>query len=217
MLKRIALTVGLVVTALASAGHASALTARFLMHVPRRHVSRASAEVPPPYTSQTAITAAMAAAERFWGRTPACGQPTIAPAALRDDVEGMASLSTCSFVIDQSLIKDAPSDPSTFGTLCPVVAHEWGHLLFGINYFASTDPSDPAHSSDNGNIMALGSQVTTGPCIAALDHGFQTDSGYEYVRAWVGHGWTHLDMRSRRGTPLGSISWPGGLTDMVVP
>jgi hypothetical protein len=71
-------------------------------------------------------------AAAFWGQTPACGQPSIEPAALPAPLVGLANLADCSIQVDPTRLTFA-------GAACAVVLHEFGHLV-GREH--SLDPTD---------------------------------------------------------------------------
>jgi hypothetical protein len=52
---------------------------------------------------------------------------------------------------------------------CYMVVHEWGHMVLGPNYFATTNPADPAHSADPSNVMyASGENANVPACVTTI-------------------------------------------------
>jgi hypothetical protein len=88
-------------------------------------------------------------AAAFWGQTPACGQPSIEPAALPAPLVGLANLADCSIVVDPKRLTFA-------GAACMVVVHEYKHLLGYYNPTGFTLPDgdvDHNHSPDPTDLM----------------------------------------------------------------
>ena len=90
-------------------------------------------------------------ASTYWGHevgkpVPECGWPSSFEMELPGLDVGLAYFGECKFAI-QKLVWWPPYD------LCKTVVHEWGHLTLGPTYFSATNPEEPAHSAQPGNIM----------------------------------------------------------------
>ena len=101
----------------------------------------------------TPLKLAVQRAEAFWGGPPPCGQPNVVMTATPSEDEGMAIFQECRANIN---VKQWPSPQDIaleWGELCRVVTHEIGHLWLGANYYASVNPTNPAHSPVEQNVM----------------------------------------------------------------
>jgi hypothetical protein len=85
-------------------------------------------------------------AAAYWGPPP-CGWPLVVYHQLGPEVFGEAVGFDCAIALARYDWIDNPE------TLCMTVAHEWGHLVLGPEYFAAVNPAEPAESPDPSNIM----------------------------------------------------------------
>ncbi len=109
----------------------------------------ASASTP----SAAQLAWAQSKAVAYWHVPPPCGQPRIVLSATTTDIAN-ANPATCTITF--STTQDW--EPAF---LCLVYVHEFGHLVLGVNYFATTNPEDPAHSPDHNSVMFGG--IRTSP------------------------------------------------------
>lgn len=85
----------------------------------------------------------------YWRiRSPPCGNPAISVGAIPPNSAGYAVWSACSITFS-----DTDDWHDFWQATCVVYVHEFGHLVLGPTYFASTNPSDPSHSANPNNIM----------------------------------------------------------------
>jgi hypothetical protein len=116
-----------------------------------------------------ATPAQLASAEHvasvYWHGNPACGAPVVTYEPMADTHAGEAEYGSCRIMLNPAHDwRDFPA------LLCVVLAHEWGHLVLGPDYFAAVNPSDPAHSPDPRNIMNAAGPApgTFAPCEGRL-------------------------------------------------
>jgi hypothetical protein len=91
------------------------------------------------------LSALLIIAMAFWGRTPACGVPTVVAADLPTGVAGLSDVAECRISVSRRFLNRA-------GRACMIVLHEDGHLL-GL-----------LHSLDPGDIMYPVLRPTRWPC-----------------------------------------------------
>jgi hypothetical protein len=91
---------------------------------------------------------ARAKAGTYWHvPQPPCGRERVSLGSVPGKA-AMAYWSSCSIVFD------AQRDWRDFPTLlCHAYVHEYGHLVLGPNYFATSNPGDPMHSTNPRDIM----------------------------------------------------------------
>jgi hypothetical protein len=79
---------------------------------------------------------------------PPCGRERVLSLPLALATDGQTSPETCIIELNSHLnLRGFPVE------LCAIYVHEYGHLVLSPDFFAASDPSDPAHSSDPNNIM----------------------------------------------------------------
>jgi hypothetical protein len=105
-----------------------------------------------------ALARAEKVAASYWHGTPPCGTPKIVFRTLNGEAGGQADVSTCTIYLA------AEGDWAPYNVLCIAVAHEWGHLKLGTNYFAAVNPSDPAHNPVPGTLMNAQGPGYFAPC-----------------------------------------------------
>jgi hypothetical protein len=107
-------------------------------------------------TAGERLAAFQGAAQRYWwSQTPPCGQPQITITALPADRWGDADAATCIIRLNQQTWDwQMQGDPTGATALCVTMVHEHGHLILGPDYFAQSNPDDPAHSPDPNNVMS---------------------------------------------------------------
>jgi hypothetical protein len=119
--------------------------------------SAALADTPPASVQATALSDAVA----YWAsqgqHLPAdCPMPTIGYTQLDPSVGGEAAIGACEIAINSAITWAQPG--GSWDYLCHAMTHEVGHLILGGDYFAATNPSDPAHSADPNSVMFEGPQ-----------------------------------------------------------
>jgi hypothetical protein len=108
----------------------------------------ASATVSASVPTAAQLSWARSKAVAYWHAQPPCGRERVLLIPLPLTTSGQADPGTCSIEINTHLnLRGYPLE------LCAIYVHEYGHLILGYNYFAASNPSDPAHSSDPDNIM----------------------------------------------------------------
>lgn len=112
----------------------------------------ASASVPTP----AQLAWARAKAVSYWhAQNPPCGPLTVLAVPLPMNTDGQANYETCAIELNSHTnLRGYPWE------MCVIYVHEFGHLVLGTEYFAASNPSDPAHSSDPDNIMYGGIGAT---------------------------------------------------------
>jgi hypothetical protein len=119
----------------------------------------AEAESLAPTTAE--LVYARAAAATYWHVThPPCGIEQAVFGAVRssDFNAAEADMETCTIMFsDAHDWRDYPE------ITCSTYVHEFGHLALGLDYFAASNPTDPAHSPDPTNIMYGGGEPGDGP------------------------------------------------------
>lgn len=95
---------------------------------------------------------------------PLCGSPRISWRALSPSGDAAAEammdgscrivFNTAGWVWPAAIDRRGfVSSGDTWSTFCAVMVHEIGHLVLGPDYFAATNPDDPAHSADPESVM----------------------------------------------------------------
>lgn len=115
----------------------------------------ASLAIPATAASDTPTSTEFAWAHRvavaYWHvPAPPCGTPTLAFEPHLSHYTALATYSRCTITFYVGPVQDWRDTPAA---VCHIYVHEFGHLVLGPTYFASTNPADPAHSADPTNIM----------------------------------------------------------------
>jgi hypothetical protein len=103
----------------------------------------------PPTPAQDRHARAIALA--YWGGPPSCGEPSVTLVALNPAYAGQAVYAECRIEIQSRW--DWAADPVGY---CNVIVHENGHLVLGSEYFAATNPADPAHAPRGYTAFGMG-------------------------------------------------------------
>lgn len=108
-------------------------------------------------------------AESYWGVVPCGGTFDV---QLIDTTptgaKGWADTTYCHAYIDSVLFATPAQQAAQWPAFCQVVVHEIGHLILGLDYFKTTNPSDPAHSADQTNVMQDKTVVYPSSCFPAV-------------------------------------------------
>lgn len=159
-----------------------------------------------------ALAQAEQAAISYWGM-PSCGSPQIVTGDLAEFEEGMSFPSDCRIILAPAVVRQAGDGPRQYFELCRVLAHEWGHNVLGEDYFAASNPDDPAHSPDMGNLMYAYLGTTTPQCVSSLPTLARKDGSTIRVRIAARHGVCTAENRWRRYY----VGWVCPTTDATSP
>lgn len=156
-------------------------------------VSTAHATVTPnPFTLATER------AEAFWQTLPACGHPHLSLTTVTDGDDGMAIYQTCTTEIQRSSWPDERAAAVDWAELCRVETHEIGHLTLGPTYYAASNPTNPAHSPNETNVMFYDAATWGAYPSSCFPATFTLGNGT--IVKWTGHGRKVLGVsRTRHG------------------
>lgn len=117
-----------------------------------------------PAQARSPYTDALKAAATYWAASPEgaralpCdGEPTLETVVKPVDVPENAIAWTehpiCTIWLNQAYWPSERAEKANFLLFCQSITHELGHLILQPNYFASSDPMNPNHSTDVFNVM----------------------------------------------------------------
>jgi hypothetical protein len=157
-------------------------------------VSTAHAAVlPNPFTLATQR------AEAFWQAAPPCGHPHLSlTASVPAGDDGMAIYQTCTAEIQASSWPNERAAAVDWAEVCRVATHEIGHLILGPAYYAASNPTNPAHSPDERNVMFYDAATWGAYPSSCFPATFKLGNGT--IVKWTGHGRKVLGVsRTRHG------------------
>jgi hypothetical protein len=147
----------------------------------------------------------MAAFERaaqtyWWSQVPPCGAPQWTVAEVPDTEAGDANPASCLVRISRTdWDAQMSGNPFVASGLCRTFVHEYGHLVLGPSYFASSNPTDPGHSPDPHSVMFAEVTAASIPACDALQR-------VRRVGVWVRrHGRSRRVVRERLRTNVAGV------------
>lgn len=171
------------VLTIAIAGGLTTASARADALLPNAAAPAAANDAPP------AIARFVPVARAAWPASPCAGREQIQVLTVQQlrQLVGDTGLNapgaaadpqTCTVIFPSDQLHD--DDPMD---LCAEVVHEFGHLALGDEYFAKTNPSDPAHSPNRRSVMYFdGGEEPFAPCSEAVGRNeLAQDAGFAVI------------------------------------